>query len=86
MDFVDDVDLVFALNRGVTDLVDKVANLLDTIIRSGVDFDDIRVRRGIHREAVFTMIALMPEAFFAVERLGKKAGHGRFSGAAGPTK
>ena len=69
MNFVDDVDLIFAADRRITHFVDKVTDLFHTVITRGVDFHDVGVRGGIHRLAVGAMVALMAKAFFAVERL-----------------
>ena len=44
MDFVDDVDFVFSLHRGITDLVDQVTDLFNAVVAGRVDFDDVGMR------------------------------------------
>ena len=86
MDFVDDIDLVFAFDGGVTYFVDEVADLLDAIVARGVDFDDVRVGTRIHREAVGAAVALMADAFFTVQCLCKEPRHGSFARSSGPAE
>ena len=82
MDFVDDVDLFLSFDRGVTDAVDEVSDLVDAIIARRVDFDDVWVGVRIDCLAVGALVALMTDALLAVQSLGEKAGHGGFSGSA----
>jgi hypothetical protein len=83
MDFVNDVDLIASLDRGVTDLLDEVADLIDPVIGGGVDLDDIRMGSVGQLDAVLALAALVADAGFAVKSFGEKARHRGFPGAAG---
>ena len=66
MDFVDNVDFVFAFDGGVTNLIDEVADLLDAIVTGGVDFNDIWMGARVHGQTVGAMVALVAKALLAV--------------------
>ena len=73
MDFVDDVDLVFALCRGEGGLFAKLADVVDTGVRGGVDLDDVGV-------IIFGGIGE------AVNLVGENAGHRGLAAATGADK
>ena len=84
VDFVDDVDTVFAADgcevRFVTDLTDVV----DTVVRSGVDFDDVEDGPVVDALAGLAAVAGVPvHRVLAVDRLREDLGAGRLAGASG---
>jgi hypothetical protein len=59
VDFVDDINLIFAFDRGVFDFIDQITDLVHAVIAGGVDFDDIRMGAFRNGEAVRAFVALM---------------------------
>ena len=52
MDFIDDVDFVFALDWGVIYFLNKLTDLIHAIIAGGVDFNDVWMGPRIESLAV----------------------------------
>ena len=72
--FVDDVDLVAALRRGVADVVAQLAHVVDAVVARAVDLD---ARRGVAGGDLLAVVADAAgrggRALHAVERLGEDA-------------
>ena len=60
MDLVDDVHLVPALVRGVSDLVAEVANVVDAPVAGGVDLDEVERTALVDRLADVARIVRLP--------------------------
>ena len=72
VDFVDDVDAVFSLRRGVRHLVDDIPDIVDAVVGSRVHLHDIQARVRADRPAGGTLAAGTPvERILAVHRLGE---------------
>ena len=74
MDFVDDVDFIFPFRGGNHGFFAKVADIIDTRVRGGINFDDVEVRIF---EFVFKTVDFVREnarngSFSAAARAGKK--------------
>ena len=69
MDFIDDVDFIFAFSRRNNGLFAKVADIIDASVGGGIDFDDIEI-------IIFELI------FKTVDFVRQNASHGRFASAA----
>ena len=73
MNFVDDVDFVFALGWCDNGTFAEVANIINASVASGIDFDDIE-------------IVILEFIFETINFVSKNAGDGGFAGAAGANK
>ncbi len=83
MDFVDDEDFETVALRSVGEAFLKPADIIDAGVASAVDFLHIDVVADGDLDARGALLARYCRgAFFAVERLGKNAGAGRFADAA----
>ena len=79
MDFVDDIDFVVSFDWGVSHFLNEITDLVNAIIGSGVDLNDVWVIAIGDFLAVLALVALMAKAFFAVEGFGEKSRHGGFA-------
>jgi hypothetical protein len=79
MDFVDDIDFVVSFDWGVSHFLNEITDLVNAIIGSGVDLNDVWVIAVSDFLTVLAMVALMAKAFFAVEGFGEKSRHGGFA-------
>ena len=87
MDFVEDVDLVARLNRGVADALDDVADAVDAGVRRGVHLHHVHVLAG-HDGGVVPAVGgqlqrgAVDDVGLVVEGAGQQAGGGGLADAA----
>ena len=82
--FVEDVDLVLALDRGEGDLVADVADVVDAAVAGGVHLDDVEGGAGADGDAAVALAAgVGGRSLDAVERLGQQLGGRGLARAAG---
>ena len=88
VDFVDDVDLVFAVARGVADRFVDLPDVVDAPVGGAVDLDDVERLARDDFEARGALVARLEVGGqgLAVERFGKEAGESRFADAARAAK
>ena len=43
VNFVDDIDFIFAVNRHMHDFVAEVADIVNRVLAGGVNFDDVNI-------------------------------------------
>jgi len=73
MDFVDDIDFIFALSRRNNRAFAQVADVVDASVASGIDFNNVD-------------IVVLEFILEAVDFMSKNAGDGGFAGAARTNK
>ena len=84
MSFVDDVNLVAALDGGEVDPLPDAANLVDAAVAGGVHFDEVHGATGVDILAAGAgVIGLAVLGVEATEGAGEDAGGGGLAGAAG---
>lgn len=78
MHFVDDVDLVFSGSRLESRTLDEVADMVDPVVGSRVDFDHVNHPAFEKGAAVFAFVAgaSVRGERSAIDGLGKNAGDG----------
>jgi len=87
VDFVDDIDFVFAAGGGVLDVFAEFANLFDAVVGGTVDFQDVHAAAfGDFLADGVIGIEVGFGATGTVEGFGQNAGGGGFSDAAGSDK
>jgi hypothetical protein len=75
--FVDNNDLVSALGREKTDIFLQFPDLLDTSVRSAVNFMDVNCIAERDLPAMFTLVAgSFCRTFLTIESLGNQPGKG----------
>ena len=85
--FVDDVDLALALYRREIHLLPYIANLVDSPVAGGVQFDDIQKPAFVDGLANGTLVAgVAALGVKAVNGFGQDAGRGGFTAAPGTAK
>jgi len=84
MHFVNDVNLVFTICGRVIDSVTQVAHILDTGVRSSINFDQIQKTVFVHCQAMTAGVArpFSPVLVQAVHCLGQQPRSRRLAGAA----
>ena len=82
--FVNEIDFVSALDRGVGDVIEQFARFFDARARGGIDFDEVGKASLVDFLAVVAFAAGIGAdvVFLAVERFGEDAGDGGFADAA----
>lgn len=88
MHLIDDEDAVFATLRGRLHLVGDVADVVDTIVGGGVEFNDIHGGASVDGFAIiaFATCLAVGGRVKAIDCLGEDSGAGSFADAAGPTE
>ena len=81
VDFVDDVDAVFAADRREVRLVADLTDVVDTVVRGGVDLDDVEDGPGVDAFTGLAAVAGVPvHRVLTVDCLGEDLGAGRLAG------
>ena len=83
MHLVDDIDFISPLRRPVGNFFPDFTDVVDTVVRCRVDFDDVGRDAGQNRLAGRTFVAWASVyGVLAVDRAGKNLGDRRFSSSA----
>jgi hypothetical protein len=83
VDFVDDVDLIRALGRGVADRLSEVADLVDAAVGGAVDLEDVEAPALLDLAAeLAAVVGVVVDRVEAVDRLGQDPGGRRLADAA----
>ena len=81
VDFVDDVDAVLAADRCEVRFVADLTDVVDTVVRGGVDLDDVEDGPRVDAFAGLTAVAGVPvHRVLTVDCLGEDLGAGRLAG------
>lgn len=79
--FVDDVDLIVAGGRGISDRLVDLADIVDPAVRGAIDFEDVERAACVDIEAGRAGVAwfAIRGEVVAIKRFGKDAGEGGLS-------
>ena len=87
MHFIDDIDLVLSLRRGIGHFLPDLADVVHAVVGSGIDLNDIHGAPGSDRPAGGALPAgAAVRRMLAVHRLRKDLRNGRLAGASGPAE
>ena len=85
MNFVDDINLFGGRGRRQAGFVDDIADIVDSRMGGGVNFDYIKGASDRNGQALIALVAGFSDRqiqILAVDRLSQKSGSGRLAGSA----
>ena len=87
MHFVDQINLITALSRHITNVLPQLTHIFYAVVARSVDLDDVQTVAGSYLPAVIAFSARRDgRALNAIERLGQNPGTRCFADATRPDK